>query len=366
MKANILIITAIMLVLSSQTNAQIKIHDDNHVSLGSMTKAGGFQMQPEGYIYHQPTYTASWAWYSNTYALNPYSKINIVTYNNQHKYYVRGDGKVFSNGYYSMSDITLKEHIEKIESPLDKIRELNGVSFDFIREPMDTIIVYDENGEPHIIIPDDPYEDDLEGNEYVSEEAKPAIIAERDRKHLGFIAQEVENILPEVVRTTPDGKKTIAYDEIIAICVEAIKELEQKTSLQTNLQNRIFQLTKLTNDLQSQIDDLKQKTSQEKSFGFGEINEDIDNPSKANLYQNSPNPYSVKTIIKCTIPNIVQSASINIYDLNGTQIKTIQISKRGDVSITVQSSELIAGMYLYSLITDNVLIDTKNMVLTSQ
>jgi hypothetical protein len=279
---------------------------------------------------------------------------------------VRGDGKVFSNGYYSLSDVTLKEHIEKIESPLEKIRELNGVSFDFIREPMDTIIVYDENGEPHIIIPDNPYEDDLEGNEYVSEDTKPAIIAERERKHLGFIAQEVEKVLPEVVRTIPNGKKTIAYDEIIAICVEAIKELEQKTSLQADLQNRVSQLTQLTNDLQDQIDGLKQNTSQGKSLDFGVIKDDIDNPNKAKLFQNTPNPYSDKTIIKCTVPNTVKSAGINIYDLNGTQIKTIPIIERGNVSITVQSSELKAGMYLYSLITDNVLIDTKNMVLTSQ
>lgn len=69
--------------------------------------------------------------------------------------------------------------------------------------------------------------------------------------------------------------------------------------------------------------------------------------------------------MKVITPSNTQFASLNIYDLNGTQIKTIVINNRNDVEITVNSNELNPGMYLYSLITDNKLVDTKTMVLTS-
>jgi hypothetical protein len=46
-------------------------------------------------------------------------------------------------------------------------------------------------------------------------------------KHYGFIAQDVEKVIPEIVHG-PEGSKSLAYVEIIAFCVEAIKELEQR------------------------------------------------------------------------------------------------------------------------------------------
>ncbi len=177
MKTNILITTAVLLMVCGISHAQIKIHDDDHISLGSLTKGGGMQMQPEGYIYYQPTYTASWAWYSQTYALNPYSQMYMVRYNSTTKFCVLGTGQVYSNGSYYFSDAKLKENIEEIDSPLEKLISLNGIRFDFKKEYQDTITFVDDNGEVQTIIPPDPYQDDLQDNKYVSEDAKPSIIA---------------------------------------------------------------------------------------------------------------------------------------------------------------------------------------------
>lgn len=44
------------------------------------------------------------------------------------------------------------------------------------------------------------------------------------KKEIGLIAQEVEQILPEVVGETSDGFKTVAYANIVGLLVEAIKE----------------------------------------------------------------------------------------------------------------------------------------------
>ena len=55
---------------------------------------------------------------------------------------------------------------------------------------------------------------------------------------------------------------------------------------------------------------------------------------------------------------------ICIYDMQGTQIKRIDISERGHSHIIINGSELKAGMYLYSLFANGMEIDTKRMILT--
>lgn len=54
----------------------------------------------------------------------------------------------------------------------------------------------------------------------------------------------------------------------------------------------------------------------------------------------------------------------NIYDMNGTQLKSIEIHQRGDGNITIYGDQLNAGMYLYNLIADGQVFDTKQMILT--
>ena len=47
-------------------------------------------------------------------------------------------------------------------------------------------------------------------------------------KSYGLSAQQVEQVIPEVVRTRPDGYKGINYLNLIAFLVEAIKDLKQE------------------------------------------------------------------------------------------------------------------------------------------
>jgi len=51
--------------------------------------------------------------------------------------------------------------------------------------------------------------------------------------NIGFIAQEIEKIVPELVREN-EGTKSVAYGNITALLVEAIKELNQKVDRLTN------------------------------------------------------------------------------------------------------------------------------------
>jgi hypothetical protein len=55
---------------------------------------------------------------------------------------------------------------------------------------------------------------------------------------------------------------------------------------------------------------------------------------------------------------------IYIYDLSGKQIDQYLVEGRGKTSVTISARSLDAGMYLYSLIADGNVVDTKRMILT--
>ncbi len=65
-----------------------------------------------------------------------------------------------------------------------------------------------------------------------------------------------------------------------------------------------------------------------------------------------------------TVPEDVGFATVMIYNLEGKQMKNIQVQDRGKVSVKISGSELSAGMYLYALIADGKVVDTKRMILT--
>src|SRR5262249_61483092 len=46
-------------------------------------------------------------------------------------------------------------------------------------------------------------------------------------KQIGFIAQEVEQVLPELVNTDANGYKSVAYANVVPVLVEAVKTLKQ-------------------------------------------------------------------------------------------------------------------------------------------
>jgi len=45
---------------------------------------------------------------------------------------------------------------------------------------------------------------------------------------IGVIAQEVEEVFPEVVHVNEDGLKTVSYGNLVAVLIEAVKELRQE------------------------------------------------------------------------------------------------------------------------------------------
>ncbi len=91
--------------------------------------------------------------------------------------------------YVNLSDGRFKKNVEPIADAVRKVSRLNGVSFDWRQ--------------------DDHPELNLD-----------------DNRHLGLIAQEVEQILPEAVSKDGEGRYSVAYSAVIPVLVEAVKSLD--------------------------------------------------------------------------------------------------------------------------------------------
>ena len=88
-----------------------------------------------------------------------------------------------STGCTSSSDARLKEQVISLEDPLKRILELEGVQYEYADK--------------------DRFD---------------------DQKHIGVIAQDVEKVFPEVVKTDSEtGLKSVAYGHLVAPIIEAIK-----------------------------------------------------------------------------------------------------------------------------------------------
>lgn len=156
--------------------------------------------------------------------------------------------------------------------------------------------------------------------------------------HVGYLAQDLQKVIPEVVITDNEGVLGVNYTEIIPILSEAIKEQQLQIE---KLEQTIQKLTGTTGISDNKVGD-----------GY--------------LAQNVPNPFSVSTEIKYQLPNGTQKAAIGIYDMNGREIRLFNLPGDKNGAITIQGGDLMPGMYLYSLIVDGKQFDTKRMVLTSR
>jgi hypothetical protein len=85
--------------------------------------------------------------------------------------------------------------------------------------------------------------------------------------------------------------------------------------------------------------------------------------SSARLDQNAPNPFNQTTLIGYYVPQGAGSALIQITDIFGQTVKSVPISVSGNGQLTLQTGQLAAGTYTYSLFVGGQLIDTKKMLL---
>jgi trimeric autotransporter adhesin len=109
--------------------------------------------------------------------------------NSDAAYSVRARGSFYADSGGIGSDIRMKKNIVTLDSPLETIEKLRGVKFEW----------------------------------------KDGIMPERkNRSDIGFIAQEVEKVIPEIVWTDSKGYKALEYGNITALLVEGMKEQQRQ------------------------------------------------------------------------------------------------------------------------------------------
>ncbi len=102
----------------------------------------------------------------------------------------------------------------------------------------------------------------LEGIHYDWDSQKFPDKAFNDKRQIGFSAQELELIYPEMVHTDDDGYKSVDYSRLTPVLVEAIKE-------QQEIINHLQQDLAATKDIQQRQFDTQQ---QQIAFLFNELN----------------------------------------------------------------------------------------------
>ena len=174
----------------------------------------------------------------------------------------------------------------------------------------------------------------------------------------GFLTSELEVLFPEVVETDGEGNKYVNYVELIPAVVAALKE--QQVAIE-NLRVQLLECCMRYRDSDDTgASDDGGDTTESKS-GAGRFN---DLQTTALLYQNVPNPFSAATTIEYYLPQGVADATLYVFTLNGMLMQTHPITARGAGSVTISGSSLSAGMYVYTLVADGQIVDSKRMILT--
>jgi hypothetical protein len=97
------------------------------------------------------------------------------------------------------SDKRLKDNITPIENVLEKTKQVHGVMFEWDRE--------------HTKIKDNKsivFQEAFSGNS------------------IGFIAQDLEKVVPEMVFTDEEGWKTVNYGQMVSLGIGSVQEQKQR------------------------------------------------------------------------------------------------------------------------------------------
>ncbi|MBX7095306.1 MAG: tail fiber domain-containing protein, partial [Flavobacteriales bacterium] len=269
---------------------------------------------------------------------------------------IRTDGDIHCNGeglsiagWNLFSDSLVKQNVQNLENCSDIIGQLRPVSFYF-----DTL---------------NPY-----GFRF------------SNRKNYGFIAQEVEQILPELVKTTSFPEeidsagniiypattiKSVNYNSLIGILTEGIQE--QQATIDS-LSGIITEQDSINKHLQEQINslyDMIAECCKNRSMEQGQNNNpspnirtiELRDEQSIVLDQNVPNPFAEQTTISYLFPENVNKAQILFYNQDGKLINSTNLNPiAGRGQINVFANDLSNGIYNYTLVVDGKIIATKKMI----
>ena len=230
-------------------------------------------------------------------------------------------GTLTSYSLVTPSDIRLKENVVQLSSEeescgetLASVMDMNIVKYNYTDRPsMDS-----DTAQVKAKIPN----------------------AAKKQLHYGLIAQELQEIYPDLVIEGQDGYLGVNYIELVPILIRSIQELK------------------------AELDEVRGGTGDAALTRGTTSAGAMSTASTGNiLYQNTPNPFKEQTVIRFSLADDAQDAAICIFDMTGKMLKKLPISS-GESSVSINGWELGEGMFLYTLIVNGREIDTKRMILS--
>ncbi len=241
----------------------------------------------------------------------------------------------------TLSDQSIKTNVQDLTGSLVKVLDMRGVSYDW--------------------------------NHTVHPELNLDSVS-----HVGFIAQEIQQIDPRLTFMTNDSLLHIEYDKVVPILAEAIQELNDSIGVRdsiihaqsaqiTDLNNRLTNLENCLSALLPTLCSMNQSliqnnSAEQQALVRKDIAVTLSSKDAIVLDQNVPNPFAEQTVINFSIPETVKKAQIHFYDGQGKLMQSVDVADRGLGSLTVFGADLSSGVYTYTLVADGQVVATKKMM----
>ena len=257
------------------------------------------------------------------------------------------NGDVYATGVFTSSDARLKKNIVGVENAMDIINKLQPKHYDFRNDG-----VY-----ANMNLPKGPHYGLLAQD---VEKILPALVKEEKfNTNVAKVASTkkiTDNMTPDEIRNAykeamkdanaqPDyiDVKAVNYTELIPVMIKGMQELSKQNE----------EKTKQIDDLQQQINTLKANNATQSKTAL---------LNNASLSQNSPNPFAGATSISYKLPSTYTKAEIIITNTSGNVIKRTDVSGSGNGIIAINASLLTPGTYKYSLYVNGIVTETKQMI----
>lgn len=266
----------------------------------------------------------------------------IVTNSNMIRF---GDNNVTviggSAGWSTPSDIRVKKNITENVPGLAFIRLLEPVTYKF------DLAAYNQ------IISKKSVNLDIKSEDTIDKNKKESIV------YSGFIAQDVEQAAKSINYdfsgvVAAQNEKDVYSLRYVEFVMPLIKSAQELSHNQDSIE---AQIEKLNLNISKTTDKLKSILSSNRAIQ--RINADLV------LDQNYPNPFNNTSRIKFYIPDKVRSVSLVIASIDGKIVKVYKLpEKSGSGQIEIERSSMIAGTYVYYLLSDGKRIATRKMTIT--
>jgi hypothetical protein len=263
---------------------------------------------------------------------------NVVAYYNpsaNSKFVFNTD--LLVNGVNITSDARLKENVKSLSNPLALLNMLNGVSYNYSLAEIQKNRKQDDEKFSESVNESGDVGKSEKDAEYqrIKAEIERREAEEAARIRIGFLAQDIQKVLPELVQTDDKGVMSIDYIGFIPLIVESIKEM------QSTIEEQSKQIETLLGVVDGSKVDFRSNVS----------NEDINTVGEAKLY-NAPDASVIYVL-----PINYSSAQLQIYDITGRLLKEVKLDNNTN-TVNLNSSEIGYGTFIYTLIVDGQKRDT--------